>query len=63
MIETAEQLAEEIGVKCACRVLGVARSSLYRIRQAKMIEPVPPPEPIAACSAPGRKGNGAGGAE
>jgi len=45
MIETAEQLAEEIGVKCACRVLGVARSSLYRIRQAKMTESVPPPEP------------------
>jgi putative transposase len=45
MIETAEHLAEEIGVKCACRVLGVARSSLYRIRQEKMTESIPPPEP------------------
>jgi putative transposase len=45
MIETAEQLAEQIGVKRACRVLGVARSSLYRIRQEKRIEPVPSPEP------------------
>jgi len=45
MIESAEQLAEEIGVKCACGVLGVARSSLYRIRQAKRIEPDPPSEP------------------
>ena len=45
MIETAEQLAEEIGVKCACRVLGVARSSLYRIRQEKMTESIPSPEP------------------
>ena len=45
MIETAEQLAEEIGVKRACRVLGVVRSSLYRIRQEKMTESVPPPKP------------------
>ena len=42
MIETAEQLAEEIGVKRACGVLGVVRSRLYRIRQAKMTESVPP---------------------
>ena len=45
MIETAEQLAEEIGVKCACRVLGVARSSLYRIRQEKMTKYIPSPQP------------------
>jgi putative transposase len=45
MIETAEQLAQEIGVKRACQVLGVVRSSLYRIRQEKMIEPVPSAEP------------------
>jgi putative transposase len=45
MIETAEQLAEEIGVKCACRVLGVARSSLYRIRQETMTKSIPPSEP------------------
>jgi putative transposase len=45
MIQTAEQLAEEIGVKCACRVLGVARSSLYRIRQEKMTESIPSPQP------------------
>ena len=45
MIETAEQLAEEIGVKCACGVLGVVRSSLYRIRQEKMTESIPSPQP------------------
>jgi putative transposase len=57
MIATAEQLAEEMGVKCACRVLGVARSSLYRIRQAKMIEPALPPEPSLSPRAlhPGEK--------
>jgi len=36
MIETAEQLAQEVGVKRACRVLDVARSSLYRKRQEKV---------------------------
>jgi putative transposase len=45
MIETAEQLAEEIGVKRACQVLGVARCSLYRIRQAKITGSVPLPDP------------------
>jgi putative transposase len=35
MIDTAEQLAQELGVKHACQVLGVARSSLYRLRQEK----------------------------
>lgn len=39
MIETAEQLAQEIGVKRACQVLSVARSRLYRKRQEKMNEP------------------------
>ena len=38
MIETAEQLAQEVGVKRACQVLGVARSSLYRKRQKKVSE-------------------------
>ena len=38
MIETAEQLAQEVGVKRACRVLDVARSSLYRKRQEKVSE-------------------------
>ena len=33
MIDSAEQLAQELGVKRACQVLGVARSSLYRLRQ------------------------------
>jgi len=45
MIETAEQLAEEIGVKCACRVVGVVRSSLYRIRQEKMTKSIPSSKP------------------
>jgi putative transposase len=45
MIETAEQLAQEIGVKRACQVLGVVRSSLYRVRQETMTEPIPSPEP------------------
>jgi putative transposase len=45
MIEAAEQLAQEIGVKRACQVLGVVRSNLYRIRQEKMTEPVPSAEP------------------
>lgn len=39
MIDTAEQLAQEIGVKRACQVLGVVRSRLYRRRQEKMTEP------------------------
>ncbi len=36
MIETTEQLAQEISVKRACQVLGVPRSSLYRVRQRKI---------------------------
>jgi len=39
MINTAEHLAQEIGVKRACQVLGVVRSRLYRRRQEKMTEP------------------------
>jgi putative transposase len=34
MIQTAEELAEQVGLKTACEVLGIARSSVYRARQA-----------------------------
>jgi putative transposase len=45
MIAAAEALGQEIGVAQACRVLGVARSSLYRSRQ---VPPVPKPRPTPA---------------
>jgi len=35
MIETAEQLGQQIGIAAACASLGVPRSSLYRTRQPK----------------------------
>lgn len=35
MIESAEELAQDIGVRRACQVLGVSHSSLYRLRQEK----------------------------
>ena len=35
MIETAEQLGQQIGIAAACASLGVPRSTLYRTRQPK----------------------------
>ena len=34
MIETAERLAEKVGVSAACQALSISRSSLYRARKA-----------------------------
>ena len=50
MIETAESLADEIGISAACRVLGVPRSTLYRARKPPT-EPAPRPTPPRAMSA------------
>jgi putative transposase len=50
MIQIAEDLGQDVGVKRACEALGVPRSSLYRARQPKR-EPVPRPKPAGALSA------------
>lgn len=48
-MQTAEQLAQTVGITTACQVLGVARSSLYRARQPK--QPAQPgPKPGRALS-------------
>jgi putative transposase len=49
MIETAEGLGQQIGVVQACRLLGVARSSVYRARRPKR-ESAPRPTPPRALS-------------
>ena len=49
MIRQAEELAQMIGVKEACRVLNVPRSSLYRARQPQA-DPQPRPRPARALS-------------
>lgn len=41
-METAQQLAQQIGVSPACHHLGVPRSSLYRARQAKKMSQARP---------------------
>jgi len=46
MIESAEQLAETVGVLRACQALDVSRSSLYRMRP--VANPQPMPEPLAS---------------
>lgn len=46
MIQSAEQLAETVGVLRACQVLDVPRSGLYRMRPAAHSRPVP--EPLAS---------------
>ena len=46
MIQSAEQLAETVGVSRACQALEVPRSSLYRVRHAKA-NPKPASEPAA----------------
>jgi putative transposase len=48
MIQTAEQLAQTVGVTTACDALSVPRSSLYRARQ------IPTAEPPMARPVPGR---------
>jgi putative transposase len=50
MIQIAEDLGQDVGVKRACEELGVPRSSLYRARQPKR-EAVPRPKPARALSA------------
>lgn len=45
MIQSAEQLAETVGVLRACQALDVPRSSLYRTRP--VANPRPVPEPLA----------------
>ena len=49
MIAQAEDLAQTIGIKEACAVLNVPRSSLYRARQPQA-EPQPRPTPSRALS-------------
>jgi putative transposase len=46
MIQSAEQLAETVGVLRACQALDVPRSGLYRMRPAA--NPRPVPEPLAS---------------
>ena len=46
MIQSAEQLAETVGVLRACQALDVPRSSLYRMRP--VTNPRPVPEPLAS---------------
>jgi len=46
LIQSAEQLAETVGVSRACQALEVPRSSLYRVRHAKA-NPKPASEPAA----------------
>ena len=41
MIQSAEQLAETVGVLDACQALNIARSSLYRARQPVLAQPKP----------------------
>ena len=50
MIDAAEELAERVGVREACRTLGIPRSSLYRARKPKP-EPSPRPRPARALDA------------
>jgi putative transposase len=49
MIEIAEDLGQQVGVKRACEILGVPRSSLYRTRHPKQ-EPQPRPKSARALS-------------
>lgn len=49
MIQLAEDLGQQIGVKRACEELGVPRSSLYRARHPQS-EPAPRPTPARALS-------------
>lgn len=50
MISWTEGLARTIGIKEACEVLNVPRSSVYRSRAPK-VEPKPRPTPARALSA------------
>ena len=50
MIEAAEALGDDLGVREACRVLGVPRSSVYRARKPKA-KPTSRPTPERALSA------------
>lgn len=48
-MEAVDDLAAQVGVADACRVLGVPRSSYYRARQAALTPPsVPPKRPSPA---------------
>lgn len=48
MIQSAEQLAETVGVLDACQALNIARSSLYRARQPVLAQPEPCGLPIVS---------------
>jgi putative transposase len=48
VIQSAEQLAETVGVLDACQALNIARSSLYRARQPVLAEPEPSGLPIVS---------------
>jgi putative transposase len=50
MIDAAEELAARVGVREACRTLGVPRSSLYRARKPKAVRS-PRPTPSRALDA------------
>jgi len=54
MLEEAETLSQTVGVAEACRVLGVPRSKLYRMRKPK-VAPKPHPTPARALSSAERK--------
>ena len=44
-MESVQELAPVTGVSCACRALGVARSTLYRSMQPPSEPKIPPPRP------------------
>ena len=56
MITIAEDLGQHVGVKRACEVLGVPRSSLYRDRQPKQAS-LPRLKPARALSEGEREGH------
>jgi hypothetical protein len=49
MIRSVEQLAQDVGVRKACRALGVPKNRIYRCRQAQKAEP---PERRARVASP-----------
>jgi len=55
LIATTEQLAKSIGVTAACRVLTVAKSSLYRTRPRAQLRPKPERRPSPRALQPAEK--------
>jgi putative transposase len=51
MIQSAEHLAQTVGVVEACQALDISRSSLYRSRQPVVVEPEHANEPTRSLRA------------